>query len=98
MEGLIPLVYKSIKRNKTLRKYESLSSAGANSYNIEDFYPNESYLVAADGGGAENYRHRRTQSFHVKYDGGLNSVSTPKDKQLVRFTSHRMFSCVTGGV
>ncbi|KAK4343896.1 hypothetical protein RND71_036990 [Anisodus tanguticus] len=89
MEGLIPLVCKTIKRKKTLSKYESLSS-GANSYNnIEDFYPDGCYLV---NGGGENYRYRRTQSLHVDYV----PEKTAKDKQLVSFTSHRMFSCVTG--
>ncbi|XP_060173736.1 uncharacterized protein LOC132604302 [Lycium barbarum] len=118
MEGLIPLVYKTIKRSKTRRKYECLSFGAANTYNIEDFYPNNGYFnstskeyemssigdhkVANGGGGGqvENNSHRRTQSLHVAYTGGVSPEdSTPvKDKQLVRFRSHRrMFSCVTGG-
>ncbi|XP_016486672.1 uncharacterized protein LOC107806912 [Nicotiana tabacum] len=113
MEGLIPLVYKTIKRSRTRRRYECLSFGAANnSYNIENFYPNgfinsKHYEVTPSdkvaGGGelqAENNRHRLTQSLHVEYTGGVSpEISTPaKDKELVRFRSHRrMFSCVTGG-
>ncbi|CAN4096918.1 unnamed protein product [Withania somnifera] len=82
MEGMIPFVCKTIKRRKTLLKYESLSS-GADSYNniIEDFYPE--YANSKDyGGGVENYQYRRTQSLHVNYAPEMN-VSTQKDKQLV---------------
>ncbi|XP_055821968.1 uncharacterized protein LOC129890433 [Solanum dulcamara] len=114
MEGLIPLVYKTIKRSKTRRKYECLSFGAANTYNIENFYQKNSgkeYEMSSiddqkmvdNGGGdqTEKYRHhRRTQSLHVEYTGGVSPEdSTPvKDKQLVKFRSHRrMFSCVTGG-
>ncbi|OIT31636.1 PREDICTED: uncharacterized protein LOC109208443 [Nicotiana attenuata] len=113
MEGLIPLVYKTIKRSRTRRRYECLSFGAADNYNIENFYPNgfvnskqyevtPSDKVAAGGGlQAQNNRHRRTQSFHVEYTGGVSPEigSTPaKDKELVRFKGHRrMFSCVTGG-
>ncbi|KAK4354847.1 hypothetical protein RND71_027041 [Anisodus tanguticus] len=115
MEGLIPLVYKTIKRSKTRRRYECLSFGAANTYNIENFYPNNGYInsskefemssvndqkVVGGGGQAENNCHRRTQSVHVGYTGGVSlEDSTPaKDKQLVKFRSHRrMFSCVTGG-
>ena len=37
MEGLLPMVYKSIKKNITRRQYEHLSSGVAQSYNISDF-------------------------------------------------------------
>ncbi|KAK4374219.1 hypothetical protein RND71_004896 [Anisodus tanguticus] len=115
MEGLIPLVYKTIKRSKTRRRYEYLSFGTANTYNIGNFYPNNGYIdsnkeyemssindqkVAGGGSQAENNGHRRTQSLHVEYIGGVSPEdSTPaKDKQLVKFRSHRrMFSCVTGG-
>uniref|UniRef100_A0A3Q7JU36 Uncharacterized protein n=1 Tax=Solanum lycopersicum TaxID=4081 RepID=A0A3Q7JU36_SOLLC len=86
MEGLIPLVCKTFKRNKTLRKYESLSSETNVINNIEDFYP--------EYANRENYpEYRRTQSVRASEK---SVYYTQKDKQLVRFTSHRMFSCVTG--
>ncbi|KAM3289318.1 hypothetical protein P3S67_017606 [Capsicum chacoense] len=105
MEGLIPLVYKTIKRSKTRRKYECLSIGVANTYNIENFYPNnitkqyeipsiDDQKMVVDNGGGDHIDkerlHRRTQSLHVD--------SNPmKDKQLVKLRSHRrMFSCVSG--
>ncbi|KAH1255242.1 hypothetical protein GmHk_04G011463 [Glycine max] len=41
MEGLLPLVYKAIKRNKTRRQYECLSSGTSLGYNISmpEMYP-----------------------------------------------------------
>ncbi|XP_015162136.1 uncharacterized protein [Solanum tuberosum] len=115
MEGLIPLVYKTIKRTKTRRKYECLSFGTANTYDIENFYPknnskdyetssinDQKMVVDSDGGNQTEQKrhHRRTQSLHVEYTGGvLPEDNIPvKDKQLLKFRSHRrMFSCVTGG-
>ncbi|XP_008243080.1 PREDICTED: uncharacterized protein LOC103341345 [Prunus mume] len=54
MEGLIPMVYKAMKRNRTRRQYSSLSSslsssasAAQTNYNIADFYidPNQTNYV-----------------------------------------------------
>ncbi|XP_015166693.1 uncharacterized protein [Solanum tuberosum] len=93
MEGLIPLVCKTFKRNKTIRKYKSLSSETNNINNIEDFYPEYTNRKDYDY-GVENYpEYRRTQSVRAPEK---SVYYTQKDKQLVRFTSHRMFSCVTG--
>ncbi|KAK7350750.1 hypothetical protein VNO77_09673 [Canavalia gladiata] len=41
MEGLLPLVYKAIKKNRTRRQYECLSSGTSLSYNINmaEIYP-----------------------------------------------------------
>ncbi|MCD7466467.1 hypothetical protein HAX54_003203 [Datura stramonium] len=61
MEGLIPLVCKTIKRNKTLRKYESLSSAANNI--CEDFYP--------DYGGVEKYQSLQRTLFLLPKDKQL---------------------------
>ncbi|KAK4725976.1 hypothetical protein R3W88_030893 [Solanum pinnatisectum] len=113
MEGLIPLVYKTIKRTKTRRKYECLSFGTANT--IENFYPkntskeyemssidDQKVVVDSDGGNQTEKKrhHRRTQSLHVEYTRGVlpeENISV-KDKQLLKFRSHRrMFSCVTGG-
>lgn len=109
MEGLIPLVYKTIKRTKTRRKYECLSIGVANTYNIENFYPkngSKEYEMSSfdvqnvvDSGGSDgqkekNRLHRRTKSLHVGYTDRVS----PENKQLVKLRSHRrMFSCVTGG-
>lgn len=109
MEGLIPLIYKSLKKNKTRRRYECLSSGSAQTYNIEDFYTKDDndagclsrdkYLVPDGDGvpGLHGTRHRRYNSIHVDH---VSSFARKEDeympKQLVRFRSHKLLSCVTG--
>ncbi|KAI4342843.1 hypothetical protein MLD38_027411 [Melastoma candidum] len=39
MEGLIPMLYRAIKRNRVRSRYECLSSASAPTYDVSDFYP-----------------------------------------------------------
>lgn len=80
------MVYKSIKRSMTMK--------GSNqSYNVADFYP-EGY----------NYEYRQQLEKENK-DGLIVSTKRSKsaknhdhEKQLVRFRSNKLFSCVTGGV
>ncbi|KAK6138611.1 hypothetical protein DH2020_027636 [Rehmannia glutinosa] len=111
MEGLLPMVYKSLKKNKTRRQYQCLSSSSAvpitHTYNIADFYikKDDRYVipgpdkVSAHGGPAH---HRRYNSVCVGGSGGRGfgleeeEVDAKPKQQLVRFRSHRMFSCVTG--
>ncbi|CAI9762923.1 unnamed protein product [Fraxinus pennsylvanica] len=112
MEGLIPLVFKSIKKNRIRRQYKCLSSGATErtKYNIADFYTNDYTYYSkeyeygglsdpekisdfpAEGGG--RHHHRRNHSVHV--DLSAASEDSVKSKQLVRFRSLRMFSCVTG--
>ncbi|GFP80178.1 hypothetical protein PHJA_000161200 [Phtheirospermum japonicum] len=118
MDGLIPIVYKSLKRSKTRRQYQCLSPSSAapitHTYNIADFYINENdhhhgylsrkyddqYVNRAPG--LRGAHLRRFNSTHIDGGGargfGLEEVdsSAAKSKQLVRFRSHRMFSCVPG--
>lgn len=143
MEGLLPLVYKSIKKSTTRRHYEYLGSgtaaAAAQSYNIADFYANGDQvsmtpmkgqyaapaaaaaqhhhhhhhheMKVSDHGfgnindeenfkGRQEFHHRRYKSFSVDYGGSFtpdtNRTGTAPSKKLVRFRSHRFFSCVTG--
>ncbi|KAG2722359.1 hypothetical protein I3760_02G124900 [Carya illinoinensis] len=111
MEGLIPMVYKAIKRNRVRRKYRCLSSGDAQSYNIADFYINDQshvYTLPSTqkiGGGLhiERNGHRRHSSvgdYGVGFSPpeGKRMESAPAPKGLVRFRSHRLFSCVTGGI
>ncbi|GFY81261.1 hypothetical protein Acr_01g0010700 [Actinidia rufa] len=101
MEGLLPMVYKTLKKNKTRRKYECLSSGAAQAYNISDFYaqgymnPEPQKNGTINGGfhveSTNGHHHRRHKSFSVPEDDVM-----VKPKQLVRFRSHRLFSCVTG--
>ncbi|OAY59164.1 uncharacterized protein LOC110627958 [Manihot esculenta] len=106
MEGLIPLVYKALKKNKTRRQYECLSSGAALGYNPADFYINDAELnliktssvSTENGNNAERKFHRRFYSVEDLSATAAAVAPSPPRKQLVRFRSHRrMFSCVTGG-
>ncbi|MFS7900833.1 hypothetical protein Hanom_Chr00s144013g01819871 [Helianthus anomalus] len=77
MEGLIPTVYKSIKRSMTVKQHSK-------SYNIADFYP-EGYI----------YKYPQHQVSTKRSKSTKNRVH---EKQLVRFRSQKLFSCITGGV
>ncbi|PIN05111.1 hypothetical protein CDL12_22349 [Handroanthus impetiginosus] len=105
MEGLIPMVYRSLKKKKTRRQYQCLSSGAALTYDIQDededhshhhYYFGRKHREADRVGGAH---HRRYNSDHVMSAFSLASeddIHAYKPKQLVRFRSHRMFSCLTG--
>lgn len=126
MEGLIPLVCRAIKRNKTRRRYECLSSGGGGGGGAALNYEGAFDSCAGDqtqrlswtaatqqkiaggvhGDGYKPRLHRRYNSVG-DYDSGLwrgndkaegrRPPPPPPRHQLVRFGSHRMFSCVTGG-
>ncbi|KAL8479205.1 hypothetical protein ACS0TY_025689 [Phlomoides rotata] len=107
MEGLIPMVYRSLKKSKTRRKYECLSSTAAQTYNIADFYikddvdhdhdyfSRKQYLKTVPDKVSSDLHHRRHNS-EVPVGGFAMEEVAAKKQQLVRFRSHRMFSCVTG--
>ncbi|KAI8537146.1 hypothetical protein RHMOL_Rhmol09G0002800 [Rhododendron molle] len=115
MEGLIPLVCKTFKKNQTRRKYKCLSSsssvAAAQAYNISDFYPqgfNYQYStpqmeIKTRTTAVSSQHHNLRHSTSLReYSSGFSAARdqdmvTMKPKQLVRFRSHRFFSCVTGG-
>ncbi|KAK4387869.1 hypothetical protein Sango_2393500 [Sesamum angolense] len=110
MEGLIPMVYKSIKKTRTRRRYECLSAGATQPYNIEEFCTNDDdgdqYSFSKNkyfmpkGGTVPGFRgahHRRCNSVGVGHAGSFASDDGAcKPKQLVRFRSQRLFSCVTG--
>ncbi|XP_050238542.1 uncharacterized protein LOC126688023 [Mercurialis annua] len=97
MEGLLPLVYKAIKKNKTRRNYECLSSGVA----LSDLYINDHediYLTNSSSNNMDRKVHRRSYSsveFSKDYRSGTSGDSPPT-KKIVRFGSQRMFSCVRG--
>ncbi|CAL0305227.1 unnamed protein product [Lupinus luteus] len=104
MEGLLPIVYKAIKKNKTRRHYECLSS-GDNvlSYNISmaQMYPQTQGHVFENQTPKTTHKvgHRRYQSV-PDFTNGLaqmrNDDVSPSSKQLVKVKSQRIFSCITG--
>ncbi|KAK4745113.1 hypothetical protein SAY87_011425 [Trapa incisa] len=110
MEGLIPMVYRAIKRSRTHSRYECLSSSAARSYNTADFYvsssygsptahhlyPNDHDHKAFDGGNGSRFSngHRRYSSV-----GDLSFSRRDNEqnhKQLTRSRSSRIISCLTG--
>ncbi|KAG5530356.1 hypothetical protein RHGRI_025334 [Rhododendron griersonianum] len=112
MEGLIPLVCKTFKKNETRRKYKCLSSSAATqAYNIADFYPqgfNYQYStpqmeIKTRTTAVSSQHHNLRHSTSLReYSSGFSAAGDQdmvimKPKQLVRFRSHRFFSCVTGG-
>ncbi|KAL8487224.1 hypothetical protein ACS0TY_023312 [Phlomoides rotata] len=80
MEGLIPVVYKSLKKKRTRGKYECLSSGAAPAYNI---HQDDDHT--ADGRGD-----------HLRRCNSVPTGDDAKPNQLVRFRSHRVLSCLTG--
>ncbi|XP_073049717.1 uncharacterized protein [Primulina eburnea] len=118
MDGFLPMVYKSFKKNKVRRRYECLSSGTVDSYNIADFYHSEdayrphqhdqhdviSQREPVKASPSRGAHHRRYSSVHVDHAKSSGSASRFEDldrgcdkpKQLVRFRSQRMFSCING--
>lgn len=101
MEGLIPMVYKSLKQNKTRSRYERLSPGAAQA---EDLYvrgeddngrfARNRYSMPESGGVSGGARHRRYNSDKLRGFGSEHDRY--RAKQLVRFRSNRMLSCLTG--
>ncbi|KAK8478647.1 hypothetical protein V6N11_033039 [Hibiscus sabdariffa] len=112
MEGLIPLVYRTLKKTKTRRRYECLSSGAAQPYNITDFYvqsPTQTrshfYVESNNTSVAEKNIYGRGHRRRMSTGDISSSVNgmkitgdstTPAGPKLTRFGSHKMFSCVTG--
>ncbi|GER27923.1 hypothetical protein STAS_03658 [Striga asiatica] len=100
MDGLIPMVLKSIKKRKTRSKYQCLSAPPiTHTYNIEDFYMSQNVGQGPDRiSGFRGAHYRRYNSAHVGGRSGEDdkSAADSKPKKLVRFRSHRLFSCVGG--
>ncbi|KAJ1376283.1 hypothetical protein SESBI_50108 [Sesbania bispinosa] len=114
MEGLLPLVYRAIKRNKTRRQYECLSSGAALNYNISmaEIYPQTQGQVHHNQTLStqkmshhhdDRIGHRRYKSVGDFGNYGFQSPqmrtgggASPSSKQLVRYRSQRIFSCITG--
>lgn len=115
MEGLLPMVYKAIKKTRTRRQYECLSSS--QSYNIADFYVVDGRDMInysqSQSSNTSTHHHRRHNSVgdyafgpenrmfghEGRYDHDRDIAATklaPTRARLVRFRSHRMFSCVGG--
>ncbi|KAJ8773878.1 hypothetical protein K2173_009309 [Erythroxylum novogranatense] len=109
MDGLIPMVFKAMKKNKVRRDYQFLSSGSAQSYKNSDFHVNSDQLYTNPSQSAENYtvadrkfqhRHLSVEEFtYGDYKRSRSTVmgaSSSPQNQLVRFRSQRMFSSTSG--
>ncbi|BAT73180.1 uncharacterized protein LOC124827145 [Vigna umbellata] len=107
MEGLLPLVFRAIKKRKTRSQYQCLSSGAALSHNMnvsDHYYMQEpstsTQKVVHDH--AENVGYRRYDScreFSNEFSSQQRAFAaavSPDSKQLVRFRSLRMFQCLAG--
>ncbi|KAI4343531.1 hypothetical protein L6164_010869 [Bauhinia variegata] len=109
MEGLLPLFYRAIKKNRTRRQYECLSSGTAPNYEMAEFFPQSQSFVRQTTSTqivtdlyTEKNGHRRNKSvgdfaygFSSPQQIGRNAAS-PTPKHLVRFRSQKMLSCING--
>ncbi|CAN8318335.1 unnamed protein product [Cochlearia groenlandica] len=108
MDGLIPMAFRAVKKNLTRRRYECLSSSSMTHHDSHHHHHDD----FANSAGIEmnvNGQHRRRWSVgdisslssrETKRHGGVateKGCSSPQEShQLVRFKSHRLFSCISG--
>ncbi|MED6194180.1 hypothetical protein PIB30_026179 [Stylosanthes scabra] len=103
MEGLVPLVLRAIKKNKNRRQYECLGDPSSVTYNIAmaEIYHHQNHLTKSDVDLHHHHHHRRHKSVEdfgngVVVSSSISSPPIPKQQQLLRLRSQRMFSCITG--
>ncbi|KAM7280699.1 hypothetical protein ACFE04_007833 [Oxalis oulophora] len=102
MDGLIPQVYKAIKKKTTSRHYECLSSSSSSAgrRNGETHHSRFNYaeksatMMTCPSDKVSS--HRRHNSLTDLSGTGNDWPGSTSPKKLVRFGSHRMFSCATG--
>lgn len=106
MEGLIPKIYRSLKRSKTLRHHKN--SQQSTIQNIEDFYPDgynfrydlpllqqQQFPKITDGLDTKNKSMQRRQKSYRR--ARYWPEESRKKSKSARFGSQRrMFSCITG--
>ncbi|KAL3619869.1 hypothetical protein CASFOL_034781 [Castilleja foliolosa] len=108
MEGLIPMVYRSLKKNKKRRTYKCLSSGAAQTFDFctkddYDDHQHNYYLISKQQlvmanrvPGSRGPHHRRYNSVDMARLWSFASEDVYKPKQRERFRSRGMLSCITG--
>ncbi|KAJ0258486.1 hypothetical protein HA466_0072660 [Hirschfeldia incana] len=98
MDGLIPMAFRAVKKNLTRRRYECLSSSTATtrdqSHDFEEMNVNGHHRRRWSMGDFSSL----SSSERKGSVGGATekSCSPPREGQLVRYKSHRLFSCISG--
>ncbi|KAJ4969347.1 hypothetical protein NE237_016048 [Protea cynaroides] len=105
MEGLIPLVYNTIKKTKSHRRYECLSAGAAQAYSYADLDASSTGPTPAPEKMVTTFsvEHGRLQRYNSAVElssrcySPENKVKGPRmSKEMVGFKSHRLFTCVNG--
>ncbi|XP_038875434.1 uncharacterized protein LOC120067892 [Benincasa hispida] len=110
MEGLIPMFYRAMKKNRVRRQYSVLSpkaeaeAEASVSFNIADFYVDRpsSHVFPHSKSDGRAYRRYNSYGGSTPQDwrrtGGAEGKSGhgPPQQQLVRFRSQRILCCLTG--
>ena len=95
MEGLLPLVYRAIKKRKTRKQYQCLSSGAALSHNLN---VSDYYYTQQPSTSTQKVLHAESVGY-ARYDSNREQrtcADSPYSKQLVRFRSLKMFPCLAG--
>ncbi|KAA0032399.1 uncharacterized protein E5676_scaffold1159G00090 [Cucumis melo var. makuwa] len=109
MDGLIPMFYRAMKKNRRRRQYTVLSTkaesesegeAASLSFNIADFYVDPP-SIKSEGRGYRRYNSYGGSTPQEWRRSGVaagksRSHGQPPEQQLVRFRSQRILSCLTG--
>lgn len=108
MEGLLPLVFRAIKKRKTRSQYQCLSSGAALNHNMN--VPDHYYYMQEPSTSTQKGLHDHAENVgYTRYDSckefstefssqqrAFAAAVSPDSKQLVRFRSLRMFPCLAG--
>ncbi|XP_020089142.1 uncharacterized protein LOC109710794 [Ananas comosus] len=109
MEGLIPFLYRAIKRRRTRMYYKCLSYGAANRFDTTaDYYHGQSHsflrsppskLAGCCDDRQVHHRHRSLDDFS---DGLFSSEKAvgrpPRFPKELRSRSLRMFACISGSI
>ncbi|XP_010251933.1 PREDICTED: uncharacterized protein LOC104593665 [Nelumbo nucifera] len=107
-EGLIPYVYRAIKRSRSRRKYECITLGRVQTfpaYNYGEFPATSGhYYLGPPPEKMEAGLHEQPGPRRYRSMGGFSSARFyPKEdkgpglsKDMVRFSSNRFLSCITG--
>ncbi|XP_030443790.1 uncharacterized protein LOC130139418 [Syzygium oleosum] len=91
MDGLIPMMYRAIKRKRVRSRYECLSAGDAQAFNAADFYMNGQvqaqphlYLGPASDKAIHNRSHHRRYGSTGDYPFGLTPGGDEDDMNVLK--------------
>ncbi|WOL16815.1 hypothetical protein Cni_G25603 [Canna indica] len=102
MEGLIPYIYRAIKRRRARKYYRSLSTGASQWFgmpNTHKFLRPPQIKLGSFGEEQHVHRHRRHRSLEDFSGDPLSPERSPGSrsaKEMRLGSSTRMFACITG--